>query len=269
MMQGIDVSRWQGNINFRDVKASGVDFVILKAGGSDDGCYTDSKFEEYYREAMAAGLHVGAYYFVGPMCYGEASGRADAMRFIQILGDKKFDMPVYMDFEAPGTTTRSSNTTAAIAFCKTMEAAGYYCGIYASDCSGFVNRLELERLRDFDKWVAIYGGKPSRVGEYGMWQHTDKGKIPGISGGVDCDIAYKDYPTIIRQNGFNKYPKVETKEDKPVADENNRMIEKSKYDKIVLERDILASDNKKLKEQLAKLKDAIDELNATTIDILK
>lgn len=269
MMNGIDVSRWQGNIDFNKVKESGIDFVIIKAGGSDDGFYTDGQFEVYYRNAVAAGLHVGAYYFVGPNCYGEVSGIADASRFIKILGDRKFDMPVYIDFEAPSPDTRIANTNAVIAFCQTMEKHGYYCGVYASDCSGFVNRLECDRLNDFDKWVAIYGGKPSRVGSYGMWQHTDSGKVAGISGNVDCDIAYKDYPSIIVQNGFNNYPKPEKKEDAVVEETKVLMIERSKYDALLLDNDILKTENKKLKEQITKMKDAADELHQTVIDILK
>ena len=91
MIMGIDISHWQGNIDFNKVKASGIDFVIIKAGGSDKGFYKDPKFEENYKKAKEAGLKVGAYYFVGRKFYGNVSGVADAHRFIHILDDKQFD----------------------------------------------------------------------------------------------------------------------------------------------------------------------------------
>ena len=99
-IKGIDVSHWQGNIDFNKVKKAGYDFVIIKAGGSDYGRYTDKKFKENYQKAVAAGLHVGAYYFNGPRCQGAASGVADAKHFLQILSDLKFDYPVFCDIEA-------------------------------------------------------------------------------------------------------------------------------------------------------------------------
>lgn len=208
---GIDVSRWQGNIDWNAVKKSGVNFAILKAGGSDDGFYTDSKFEENYKNAKVVGMPLGAYYFVGPGCKSKNDGIADAKRFIDILKGKQFEYPVYIDFESPSTSNKAGNTDACIGFCETMEAAGYYCGIYASDISGFVDRLDQTKLSKFDKWVARYGSKPTATPEYGMWQHTSESKIAGINGNVDANIAYKDYPTIIKNGNFNGFKKAEVK----------------------------------------------------------
>jgi GH25 family lysozyme M1 (1,4-beta-N-acetylmuramidase) len=90
-----------------------------------------------------------------------------------------------------------------------MEAAGYYCGIYASDFSGFKDRLELSRLTAFDKWVANYISQPGYVESYGMWQRSSQGRVNGITGNVDIDECYQDYPTIIKANGLNGFPKPE------------------------------------------------------------
>ena len=202
----IDVSHWQGSINFNLVKAAGVWGVIIKAGGSDAGLYTDPRFEENYRNAKAAGLHVGAYYFVGKKCITAADGTADANRFMTMLASKEFDMPVYMDVEAPAPTTKTGNTNAAIAFCRAMEKAGYFTGIYASDVSGFVNRLNMTQLLPFTWWVARYGSAPTQATKnMTMWQYSSSGAIPGINGRVDLNHCYCDFPAIIKKSGLNGY----------------------------------------------------------------
>ena len=147
--QGIDVSHWQGDIDWEQVKASGIDFVIVKAGGSDDGFYTDSRFEENYAGAKAVGLMVGAYYFVGKYCKSYGDGAADAERFIEILKDKQFEYPVFIDFEAPDSSDMEGNTEACIGFCQTMEDNGYFAGIYASEISGFHDRLNDSELQSY------------------------------------------------------------------------------------------------------------------------
>lgn len=200
----IDVSHWQGSINFNMVKAAGIWGVIIKAGGSDAGLYTDPKFEEYYNAAVSAGLHVGAYYFVGKKCVTAADGTADANRFMTMLKGKRFDLPVYMDVEAPSPATKTGNTQAAIAFCKAMEKAGYYAGIYASDVSGFVNRLNMTQLLPFTWWVARYGSAPTQATKnMTMWQYSSSGAIAGINGRVDLNHCYRDFPSIIRKAGLN------------------------------------------------------------------
>ena len=206
---GIDVSRFQGVIDWAAVKAAGVDFAIIKAGGSDAGLYTDSAYERNYEGAKAAGVPVGAYYYVGRLCISRADGIADAERFIEMLKGKEFEYPVFIDLEETAPKDKAGATEAVIAFCETMESAGYYCGIYASDISGFKDRLDISRLTAFDKWVANYSTQPKYVASYGMWQKSSKGRIAGIFGDVDIDEAYQDYPTIIKANGLNGFKKPE------------------------------------------------------------
>ncbi len=217
MAKGIDVSHYQKQIDWNAVKADGVKFAIIKAGGSNDGFYTDSAFDRNYAGAKAAGIPVGAYYYVGRKCTSREDGIADAKRFAKIIEGKQFDYPVYIDLEATSPADKAGATDACIGFCEYMESQGYYCGIYASDISGFIDRLDLSRLEGFDKWVARYGSQPEMVKSYGIWQHSDKGSVNGISGRVDMDESYKDYPAIMAATGLNGYPKPIVEPVKPVT----------------------------------------------------
>lgn len=216
--QGVDVSHWQGDIDWAQVKASGIDFVIVKAGGSDAGFYEDSKFRANYKAAKAAGINVGAYYFVGKYCKSYEDGVADAMRFIAMISGLQFEYPVYIDFEAPDASDVEGNTEACIGFCQTMEDNGYFAGIYASEISGFHDRLDDSKLQSYSHWVARYGKRPSTIPEnvFGIWQYSSKGSVAGISGNVDMDISYVDFPSIIKKAGLNGFTKPHT-DNKPAA----------------------------------------------------
>jgi GH25 family lysozyme M1 (1,4-beta-N-acetylmuramidase) len=211
MIKGIDVSHWQNIIDFEKVKASGIDFCIIKAGGSDKGFYMDSRFKENYAKAVAAGLYVGAYYFAGKDFRGATNGIADAERFIAILDCLKFEYPVYLDIEAQDNRYKEEITDAAVAFCQTMEKAGYFAGIYASDISGFKYKLDHEKVKPYAHWVARYGKEPEVCKEYGIWQYSSKGSVSGISGSVDMDLSSVDYAKVIKEKGFNNYPKKKKK----------------------------------------------------------
>lgn len=206
MIKGIDISSWQGsNVDFKRVKNSGVEFVILRAGGSDGKFFTDPTYYHNYEMAKKEGLHIGAYYIVGKNCKSAESGLFDAQRFEQIIKNTRLDYPVYIDFELPDRSNKQGNTDACFTFCNYMELCGYYAGIYASDISGFKDRLYSDQLTMFDKWVARYGGEPSYITKYGIWQFTSKGQIDGINGNVDVDVSKNDYSKIIRENHLNGF----------------------------------------------------------------
>lgn len=206
--KGVDVSGSQGVINWKDT-AKAVDFAILKAGGSNAGFYTADRFAENYKGATAAGVPLGAYYYVGENFKTAADGKADAERFLAILKGKRFAYPVFVDVEETRPADKAGVTDATLAFCETLEKAGYCVGIYSSAVSGFVDRLDAARLKKFDFWVADYrsstieAGKPALA--CGMWQYSKTGKVAGIAGKVDLDIAFKDYPAIIKAKGLNGY----------------------------------------------------------------
>lgn len=209
-IKGIDVSRWQGVIDWKAVKKDGVKFAIIKAGGSDAGFYKDRTFEQNYAGAKAAGVAVGAYYFVGKLCKSREAGAADAKRFIDILKGKQFEYPVYIDFEAPDTTNKAGNTDAVIAFCEVMENEGYFVGVYASEISGFKDRLDDSRLQHISHWVARYGSKPETdANVFHIWQYSSKGRVSGINGNVDMDTSYIDLETVIKNNYLNGFIKEE------------------------------------------------------------
>lgn len=226
-IRGIDVSHWQCIIDWNAVRNGGVEFAIIKAGGSDAGFYEDSLFERNYEAAKEAGIPVGAYYFVGPDFTSREDGIADAERFIELLEGKQFEYPCYLDLESTNPEDRDGVTEACIAFCERMESAGYYTGIYASDISGFQNRLNLGDLTAFDKWVARYGSKPVYATSYGMWQYSSTERVSGIGGNVDVNISYVDYPTIIKSrglNGFSSDPEIQNEDvvyEEEIGDESN------------------------------------------------
>lgn len=204
MNRGVDISHWQGNIDFSKLKKT-AEFAILKAGGSDKGFYKDSKFEEYYKGCKENNIKVGAYYYVGSKCISFDDGVADANRFLSIIKDKQFEYPVYIDLESTAPANKKGATDACIGFCRTLEANGYYAGIYASDISGFKDRLELTRLQAFDKWVARYGSSPKYVNAYGMWQYSSEGNLSGVNGKIDLDLSYINYPEVMKRKHLNGF----------------------------------------------------------------
>ena len=193
-LHGIDVSHWQGNIDYEAVKNSGkVDFVIIKAGGSDDGFYEDCKFREYLDGFNNAGVPVlGAYYFVGSGCVSTEDGIADADRFCDMLDGTGIPYAI-LDLESTSPDDKDGVTDASIAFMDRCIERGYKTMIYASDISGFQNRLELDRLYEYKKWVARYGSEPQYVSDYAIWQYSSTENIEGIPDNtVDCNYLYDE-----------------------------------------------------------------------------
>lgn len=203
MINGIDLSHWNVVTDWEGLKAQGIEFVILKAGGSDKGAlYKDKKFEEYYTRAKAVGLKVGAYFYAGIDSYTEEAGKRDANYFSQLLKGKQFEMPVYCDFEVKTGYSKTEQSRYCIAFCDFMEDKGFYAGIYGSEISTFRDKLVLGMLTQYCLWVARYGKKPAFGG---MWQKSSSGSVRGIIGRVDLDECFVDYSTVIIKKGFNGY----------------------------------------------------------------
>lgn len=203
--QGIDLSRHNIVTSFDDVKSDGIDFVILRIGGSNGGFYKDPKFELYYKAAKKAGLKVGAYYDTGKDFIDSISGYAAGNHCVSLLQGHQFEFPIYADIETAATVYKKGITDAAVAFCSTLEDAKYFAGIYASDISGFKDRLELERVKRFTLWVARYGKKPSYVDDYAMWQKTSLGSVKGIHTKVDLDECTVNFSSIIKKKHLNNF----------------------------------------------------------------
>ena len=209
-MKGIDISQFNVVTDFKKVKEAGYDFVIIRAMGSKGSTpYKDKKFDEHYEAAIKAGLHVGAYAYVKPSYNGdmvkEASERANM--FLDIIGKKKLDMPVYIDVETWNKKLKNDNTLYTVSFCGTCEHRKYYTGIYGSDVSTFVELLDKSFLLPFTWWVAKYSTKYPKYATENLhiWQHSSKGSIPGIKGNVDLNRCDYPFPDIIKKKGFNNY----------------------------------------------------------------
>ena len=211
---GIDVSHWQGDFDFTGAKSNeGVEFAILKAGGGDAGLYKDSKFEANYKKCEDCGLPKGAYFYGNAKSVAEA--KKEAEYFISILSGKKYEYPVFYDVEGKMITDNDRATLTEIvkAFCSTMEAAGYWVGIYSSE-SFFNREMNDGELTRYSHWVARWGKSkpaPSSGAETQMWQfggETNLIRSNKINGQTcDQDYCYVDYPTKIKAAGLNGYSK--------------------------------------------------------------
>lgn len=207
---GIDLSKHNGSIDFARVKASGkADFAILRAGLGKVASQKDARFEEYYKCAKSVGIPVGAYWYSYAMSAEEAKQEAAAC--IECIKGKQFDYPIYFDVEEKAQLALGKDKVTAIvsAFCSALENAGYFVGIYMS-ASPLSTLIRADIAKRYAIWVAHYGvTKPSYSGTYGMWQHSDNGTVSGISGKVDLDECYVDYPASIKAkclNGFTAAP---------------------------------------------------------------
>ncbi len=214
--RGIDVSKWNGDLDFEAIKAAGFDFVILKAGsivGKDD------KFEENYTAAKAAGLDVGAYFY----CYAKNLDEIDeeAELFLSWLDGKQFEYPVYLDIEDPSQVELGSSllTNMCVRFIEKLHTEGYFCGIYVNN-NWLMNLLDTERITTyFDVWYARYKTEDIEVwGEdwidrLAMWQYTDAGVIGEHEYPFDMNLVYRDYPTLIKEWGYNGFD-IQRKEEK-------------------------------------------------------
>lgn len=213
-VHGIDVSQWQGNIDFAKVKADGIKFVIIRCNNWDSSrnCVVkDSYFEANYKNAKAAGLDVGAYYFTWEV--SAAGAKNDAALCMDFIKNKKFEYPIYFDLEWQNAFNRGRAVCSDMvkAFCDELERSGWFAGLYISR-SPLQTYITSEVANKYALWIAEYGGKLNYDGKYGMWQNSSTWKVNGISGDVDHDYCYVDYPSLIKRFGLNGFPKPEPTE---------------------------------------------------------
>ena len=209
-MKVIDVSKHNGVIDWIKVRSAGVDGAIIRAGFGRLVSQKDIMFEANYRGAAEAGLHIGAYWYSYAVTASEAVQEAKA--FLECIKGRKFDLPLYFDMEEETQVKLGKKvcTDIANAFCKVLEEAGYFIGVYSFD-SFFATNLDADIQKKYSCWVARVDGKPPQsCSSYGMWQYSWKGKINGISGDVDMNDCYKDFPSVIKKYGLNGYGKTDT-----------------------------------------------------------
>lgn len=195
--EGIDVSKYQSDINWEKVAASGIDYVIVNAGYGKFADQKDPKFDENMKNAQAVGLDCGAYWYSYALSVEDAYKEAEAC--YQAIKDYNFTYPIYFDIEDPSQSRLSVAETSAIieAFCTTLQKKGYYVGIY-SFASLLTSKVYEEVLDKYDVWVAHFDvPAPAYARSYGMWQYSSTGRVNGISTDVDLDHCYINYPYLI------------------------------------------------------------------------
>ena len=200
-MTGIDVSKWQGTVNWKKVKAAGVEYAMIRLGyrgtAEEGKLSTDPKYVDNIKGATSAGLHVGVYFFTQARTVEEAIEEANFV--LENLKGYKISFPVVYDTEhtSGGRANELSNaerTACAKAFCDTILAAGYTPVIY-SGTNWTILDLNFEELQMYDFWFAYYGETLKFPYNFTMWQYSNTGTVNGISGDVDLNISFVDYST--------------------------------------------------------------------------
>ena len=195
---GVDVSAFQGNIDWKKVKQSGIDFAIIRLGyrGYESGKLVEDQYaRENLKNAKEAGLRIGAYFFSQALNIKETDQEIQFM--LKILGDTELDMPVVLDWEIPANTARTRNmdsrtlTDIQRHFCGQMRDQGYQPMIYFNWHQS-EHLYVLHELEDYPFWLALYQDRMTYPWKVEMWQYSDKGKVPGINGNVDLNVYMPD-----------------------------------------------------------------------------
>ena len=206
---GVDLSEYQRGIDFDRLVQEGAEFVILRGG---DGSYSDQCFGEFYDQAKARNLPVGAYWFSRAVT--EAQAEEEAMRFYKTcLRGRQFELPVYMDVEAKAqqNLSRDSLTRIIQVWCDTLRKIGFYTGLYTST-SWIAGEVFFDRLEGIELWIAQWSTSEPKM-DFGVWQfggevnYLRNRYMAGMI--VDQNEMRKDYPTLIKALGLNGYRKGE------------------------------------------------------------
>lgn len=198
---GFDISRWQGNIDFDAIKNTLFkDFIMIKAGGADDGWYIDSEFESNYKKAKNHQIPVGCYY----MCRRKGTSLdaiTDCNNFLEILVGKQFEYPIVLDFENR-TDTRINNTAYVNSFLGYLQGKGYYAALYTN--LDYI-RNQIGSFNAFDLWLAQWSTVQSI--DSGIWQFqvAPKDSFVGIHTPIDCNQTTVDYETLIKKLHLNNF----------------------------------------------------------------
>lgn len=202
LKKGIDVSSYQGRIDWTKVKPH-IDFAILRCGfGNDIRRQDDTEFERNAEMCEKLGIPYGTYLFSYATNLDDA--KSEVEHTLRLIKGKKLEYPVFLDVETRRQMALPKARLVEIVkyYCEEMEKAGYYVGIYAS-LDRFKSNLNSTELDAYDKWVAEWSNRFTYNKPAGMWQQTSHEDIPGIRGRVDGDIAFYDYPKIIRDAKLN------------------------------------------------------------------
>lgn len=217
LLKGIDVSYAQGVIDWEKVKASGlVDFAILRAGYGKETSQIDDQFSRNYTACKQLGIPVGVYWYSYATTVAEAEQEAKVC--LQTIQGKQFEYPVAFDIEEARCLPQADALSTT--FCTALENAGYYTAIYTFK-SALESNFSAAVKNRYDIFLSHIGVQQTDyAGSYGLWQYSWTGCIPGISGDVDLDYAYKDYPTMIQNAGLNGFTKATQTIPEPDAEDS-------------------------------------------------
>lgn len=200
---GIDVSKWNKDIDWTRVKDAGIEFAIIRCGyrGAASGALVlDPMYEKNIKGAIEADIPVGVYFFT--QAVDEVEAVEEASMVIRLIEDYDVDYPVFLDSESAGGRGRADSLTAQErtdihrAFLQTIAAAGYETGIYGSR-NWLNDEVNMTELSDYRTWLAEYADIPAYDGYYHMWQYTSKGSVDGIETRVDLNLCYMNIDTSI------------------------------------------------------------------------
>ena len=196
MFRGIDISEFQSSVDFEALKAGGIRFVMIRTGYGRNASQEDKMLRRHVAGAEAAGLPYGFYHY--SYATTAAKAREEAEFALRLAAEFNPTLPFAYDIEDASQKSLSKSALSEIAdtFLTRIRDAGYYPMLYAS-MSWLATRFTDELLAKYDVWLAQWAAAPTWTGEYGMWQYTSSGRIAGISGTVDMNIAYRDYPALI------------------------------------------------------------------------
>ncbi len=212
MQRMIDVSKYQPDIDYAKVKAAGIEGVIIRCGityWGEQQMDKDPYFEQHYAGFKAVGIPVGVYYYSAADNNEVAKREAEYCK--TLLAGKQFELPVYYDVEnneRMGNLSKDALTQICNTFCDTMEAADYFVGIY-SNTNYFTNKLNFSELSQrYTIWLADFRGEnANQTLKRDIWQYSSTGRIDGISGNVDLDECYRDFPPLMKEYGKNGFGK--------------------------------------------------------------
>lgn len=207
MFYAIDVSKWQGAVNWATVKNSGISHAMIRAGYGNSVRQTDPQFKRNVAGCELHGINWGVYWY--SYATSPAQAQQEARCCLEVIKGLKPTMPVAYDIEyEPGILALSNATRTAMvkAFLEEIEKAGYYGILYAS--TNFIQtKLNWRELTQYDVWAAQYGSVCTCPLPYGIWQYSSSNPlgIPGYRNSLDCNRVYKDYPAIISSAGLNGF----------------------------------------------------------------
>ncbi len=202
---GIDVSKHNGTINWKAVKEHGVDFAIIRAGYGKVISQKDPKFDENYTGCKNNKIPCGAYWYSYATTVEDA--RLEANVCLSVIKGKQFELPVYFDMEEKAQVALGKTLSSAIAsaFCEVLELNKYWAGLYSFD-SFYSSNWQSDFAKRYTCWVArVENVQPEYCDGHDIWQYSWKGKVNGISGDVDLNYCYKDFPSLMKTAGLNGY----------------------------------------------------------------